>query len=116
MKNLQTYFHTSVQLLGRAIDYVKSVTNVTESDIQIIKHARRSLLFSKDNQWVKKNGDEQFDVTMGSYDGAEVCELVGLYLLSKISPIMSRDSVGLYRDDGLAAIGSRLGRQLHAFL
>ena len=26
-----------------------------------------------------------FDVTMGAYDGAEVCELVGTFLLQKIS-------------------------------
>ena len=40
---------------------------------------------------------------MGSFDGAETCELVGLYLLSKLPPEYSTD-VGLYRDDGLAAL------------
>ena len=25
-----------------------------------------------------------FDVTMGSFDGAEICELVGLFILSKL--------------------------------
>jgi hypothetical protein len=40
---------------------------------------------------------------MGSYDGAEVCELVGLYILNNI-PIISKQNVGLYRDDGLAVI------------
>jgi hypothetical protein len=39
---------------------------------------------------------------MGAYDGAEVCELVGLYLLSIISELYNKDDVGLYRDDGLA--------------
>ena len=43
-----------------------------------------------------------FDVTMGSYDGAETCELIGLYMLSLIKPILN-DKVGLYRDDGLIA-------------
>ena len=41
-----------------------------------------------------------FDVTMGSYDGAETCELIGLYMLSLLSPSL-KDKVGLYRDDGL---------------
>ena len=45
-----------------------------------IYHARMSLLFDKDNVWVKKDNPE-FDVTMDSYDGAELCELIGLYLL-----------------------------------
>ena len=37
---------------------------------------------------------------MGSYDGAEVCELVGLYLLSQMQDL--NINTGLYRDDGLA--------------
>ena len=41
---------------------------------------------------------------MGSYDGAECCELVGLYILDKIKNTISYEYVGLYRDDGLAAI------------
>ena len=39
---------------------------------------------------------------MGSFDGAETCELVGSFLLSKITPVCGND-IGLYRDDGLAA-------------
>ena len=39
---------------------------------------------------------------MGSFDGAETCELVGSYLLSKL-PTIYRSKIGLYRDDGLAA-------------
>ena len=46
--------------------------------MKIIKHSRKALLFNNGSQWVKRNGNEEFDVTMGSYDGAEVCELVGL--------------------------------------
>ena len=44
-----------------------------------------------------------FDVTMGSYDGAEVCELVGLFLLHKLRENKVED-VGVYRDDGLEAL------------
>ena len=55
-----------------------------------------------------------FDVTMGSYDGAEVCELVGLYILNTIALRYGKNQVGLYRDDGLAAFrnisGSRAER------
>ena len=38
---------------------------------------------------------------MGSYDGAETCELIGVYILSFIAPKF-KDEVGLYRDDGIA--------------
>ena len=44
-----------------------------------------------------------FDVAMGSYDGAEICELVGIFALSQLPERYDRNSIGLYRDDGLAA-------------
>ena len=58
--------------------------------------------------WAKK-GQKTFDVTMGSFDGAEVAELVGLLLLKHIDPILP--TAGLYRDDGLA-VSTKSGPQL----
>ena len=49
---------------------------------------------------------------MGSYDGAEICELVGLYMLNRLSTVIDKSSVGLYRDDGLAATNSANGPKL----
>ena len=49
-----------------------------------------------DRRRIKKH----FDVTMGSNDGAKICDLVGLYLLSKLQDLGI--DIGLYRDDGLA--------------
>ena len=40
---------------------------------------------------------------MGSYNGAETCELVGCDLLSQLKQIPDID-IGLYRDDGLAIL------------
>lgn len=37
---------------------------------------------------------------MGSFDEAEISELVGLYVLSKLSVLLRKENVGLYRDDG----------------
>ena len=42
-----------------------------------------------------------FDVTTGSYDGAELCVLIGIYIQSLLINILSKDSMGLYRDDEL---------------
>ena len=39
---------------------------------------------------------------MGSFDGAEICELVGLYIPHGLCAKYGNDSIGLYRDDGLA--------------
>ena len=38
---------------------------------------------------------------MASYDGAEVCELVGIYILSALGQRIDKKDTGLYRDDGL---------------
>ena len=41
---------------------------------------------------------------MESYDGAEICELVGLYILSFFGKAYGIQNVGLYRDDCLLKI------------
>ena len=38
---------------------------------------------------------------MGSFDGAETCELVGLFLLHQMREKFVDINFGLYRDDGL---------------
>ena len=52
---------------------------------------------------MKRNSNSLFDVTMGSYDGAVTCELVGSYLLSQFKKIPGVE-IGFYRDDGLAVL------------
>ena len=68
----------------------------------------QSLVFCDGDLWVKKSGAE-FDATMGSFDGAEICELVGLYLLHHLAKIFGKEAVGLYRDDGLAILRNASG-------
>ena len=38
-----------------------------------------------------------FDVAMGAYDRAEVCEIVGLFLLYNLANNFDKNNVGLYR-------------------
>ena len=38
-----------------------------------------------------------FNVTMGFYDRAEICELVGLYLLNQLCNVIEKSGIGLYR-------------------
>ena len=59
---------------------------------------------------MKKDG--LFDVKMGAYDGAEVCELVGTFLLDKISENYEKNSIGLYRDDGLSDLKTKAALNL----
>ena len=38
---------------------------------------------------------------MGSYDSAELCELIGIYIQSLLESTLEKDQMSLYRDDGL---------------
>ena len=95
------YPSISEQTFTNALNFAKSLTALSEDDLHIINHCRNSLPYKDGESWKKKDISNSFDVTMGSYDGAEVCELVGLYLLSNLSEIVSKEDAGLYRDDGL---------------
>ena len=52
-------------------------------------------------------GAREFDIPMGAFDGAEISDLAGLYMLHKlinIEKVFNIDEAGLYRDDGLSAL------------
>ena len=65
-------------------------------------HAMKSLLYYNDESWVKKE-KSNFDVTMGAYDGAELCKLIGIFMLS-LSKHINKNRIGLHRHDGLAIL------------
>ena len=89
-------------LLHRALDFAEKFTSISQSEKEIIFHAKNTLLFHNGSPWKKSNAEDLFDVTMGSYDGAETCQIVGTYILSEISDLIPKENIGLYRDDGLA--------------
>ena len=41
---------------------------------------------------------------MGSYNGAEICELVGIYILTHLATIIKKNDCRLYRDDVLVIL------------
>ena len=66
---VEFYPSISEQPLNNVISWAKSLTDITDQHISIIKHARNSLLFYDDKTWVKRNNQSLLDDTMGSYDG-----------------------------------------------
>ena len=48
---------------------------------------------------------------MRGYEGAEICELVGLYILHILGEKYRKDEVGLYHDDSLTYFESINGSQ-----
>ena len=77
---------------------------ISDEEEDVIISSKTSLLFHEGLPWGKKSGTK-FDVAQGSYDGAECAELVGLFILNRVSKITGLDA-GLYRDDGLAVTSS----------
>ena len=41
---------------------------------------------------------------MGSYDGAELCKLIGFFTQSALQDIIKKEAMGLYIDDGLIVL------------
>ena len=106
-------FYPSIpeDLLSKAIHFAKKHTKISNQDINIIMHCRKSILLHNESAWAKKDNDDMFDVTIGSFDGAEVCELVGLFLLNDLANKYGKNNIGLYRDDGLAIFKNTTGPQ-----
>ena len=97
------YPSISEELLKESLAFASQYDEITENEKAIIMKAKQSLLFNRNTTWQKQtSADSLFDVTMGSFDGAETCELVGSYLLSQLTAEYGND-IGLYGDDGLAA-------------
>ena len=49
---------------------------------------------------------------MGSYDGVEVCELAGIYLISKLVQLVGTKNVEFYRNDDLVVIHQANGLKM----
>ena len=97
------YPSISEQLFRDTVSWAKQYHNFSEENLSIVMNASKSFLFNNSEPWIKKN-NPQFDVTMGAYDGAEVCELVGLFILSRLEDVIPQQHLGIYRDDGLAVV------------
>ena len=85
-------------LLDQALDWASELVFISQEDRELFHQTKDSLLFDRGTIWVKK-GEQSFDVSMGSWDGAETCDLVGMFLLSQLKHLPAK--IGLYRDDGL---------------
>ena len=98
------------KIYKEALDFASTYINISETDMKILLNARQQVLLWEGSVWVKK--ESRFDVTMGAFDGAEVCDLIGLLALHKIRQKLPGEAVGLYRDDGLG-LSRRAGRGGH---
>ena len=82
----------SKTLFNNTINWAKQYHNFSEAETEFIQTTRKSFLYLNQTAWIQQE------------DGAECCELVDLSIHNKICNILQRPNVGLYWDDGLAAV------------
>ena len=102
----QFYPSINEELLRKALTWAEEYSFISETAKNIIMLARKTFLFDGQCLWSKKD-NSNFDVSIGSYDGAEACEIVGLFLLYKLTEkenIFEKKYIGLFRDDGLSVM------------
>ena len=112
------YPSISEQLFTELLVFARQYIDISKDEEDILRNARKQILFWRGQTWTKANGSD-FDVSMGSLDGAEFCELAGLFALFKLSSKLPDEQPGLYRDDGLGVTSksgpgiSRIEKTLH---
>lgn len=55
---------------------------------------KAAVLFGNEIAWLKTGTERPLDITMGTFDGADTCELKVMHELIKIT---DRNDIGLYR-------------------
>ena len=109
------YPSISEDLLNRAFDFAGKYTEISSKDKDSIFNARKSMLFGQEKEWIKK-GTGLFDAPMGCFDGAERCELVGVFALSELSKDIPDGNIGLYiGTTALVYSGKRLETELTGY-
>lgn len=74
---------------------------------------KSSVLFYGDKALTKKSKDGNLDVPQVSYDGADVSELMGINIISKINIIIQIGYHGICRDDDGTGYWNKVRKWLH---
>ena len=103
------YSSVSLVLLNKALMFARRITKITRKEIEIMHTARRTIIEFDGDHWTRNSGINNFDVTMGSTDSAQITDLVGLYLLDSLAEEFPELRGGLYRDDALFVLNKLSG-------
>ena len=62
-------------LMLKSLQFAENYTTITQLEKEIITQAKDTMLLHDNIPWKKSGSSDLFDVTMGSFDGAETCDL-----------------------------------------
>ena len=91
------------ELLLRSIKLTWNYTDITQEELDIILACGKYALFYNDITWEKTTTDN-FNVTLGSFDSAQIADFVGIYILDTLGRFLNLNHVEIYRDDGLISL------------
>ena len=111
-------FYPSInkKILDQTIEFARKHIDIPDRDLEIIYNCRRGILCYEGENWIRKDTEENFDVPMGGKDSAQISDIIGLYILDCLGRVVTREHVGIYRDDGLMYIPNSNGpktNQIH---
>ena len=86
-------------MLLLSINLNRNYTDITQEELDIILTCRKSVLVYYNTTWEKKTTDN-FDITMESFDSAQIAELEGMYILDTLGRFLNLNNAIIYRDDG----------------
>ena len=62
-------------------------TKFNKQEIDTLLHTFQTMVTYENRILTKKSNIDNFDIAIDSFQGAEICDLIGLYIPSEISPI-----------------------------
>ena len=71
------YPSISEDLFNEALNFAKTKVDITKQEMLILMQSHNTLSFNKNQPWLKKPGNEELDVPMGCFDGAELIDSIG---------------------------------------
>ena len=82
----------------------KTYISINDSDLRIVKHCRKSLLFNKQDVWEKKSRTSCLTLPYkATMTVLKILELVGVYILSHLETI-NKNGIGVYHNDRLVVL------------
>ena len=105
--------------VDEALNMARECILIPEDKINIFKHCHKLLLYLNEDLWIKK-GSCNFNNLISSFDGAQLCKLIGCLLLCNLSNIIDSCNHGLHQDYVLIIVddctprtGNMIRKKLH---
>lgn len=87
----ELYVSVTEETSNRVIHFAENYTLTYQENIQIMNSADNFFIIYE--SWEKKKNNKSIEVTLGNYYGAELCQLIGIYIQSLSENILQKDQM-----------------------